>query len=193
MESVKTDPMLIQCIKSYVLSRESRSFEDCLPVRSDRGWLRLAKSQDKIGWRRFMEGMISKEFCEIQELHSKTSDEQRWSSPMSGNKWARLLCIKLLEVTHGTWLVRNFLIHDKVEGMLALEKKEELQLAIEEQLELGEDGLEEEDKYLLEIKLDDLGSTSGEVQHYWLLAIRSARQAYSLRRQQPTEDILDHG
>ena len=66
-------------------------------------------------------------------------------------------------------------------------------LAIEEQLELGEDGLEEEDKYLLEIKLDDLGSTSGEVQHYWLLAIRSARQAYSLRRQQPTEEILDHG
>jgi len=24
---------------------------------------RLARSQDKIGWRRFMEGMISKEFC----------------------------------------------------------------------------------------------------------------------------------
>lgn len=140
-----------------------------------------------------MEGMISKEFCGIQELHSESSGGQRWSSPMSGNKWARLLCIKLLEVTHGTWLVRNFLIHDKVEGMLALEKKEELQLAIEEQLELGEEGLEEEDKYLLEIKLDDLGSTSGEVQHYWLLAIRSARQAYSLRRQQPTEDILDHG
>jgi len=29
---------------------------------------KLARSQDQIGWRRFMEGMISKEFCEIQEV-----------------------------------------------------------------------------------------------------------------------------
>ena len=56
-------------------------------------------------------------------------------------------------------------------------RKEELQLLIEDQLELGEDGLEEEDKYLLEINLDDLTTTSGKTQTYWLLAIRGARDA----------------
>ena len=32
--------------------------------------------------------------------------------------------------SNGQWLVRNFLIHDKVSGMLALERKEELQIAL---------------------------------------------------------------
>ena len=45
-------------------------------------------------------------------------------------------------------------------GMLALERKEELQIAIEEQQEMGLEGLGEEDKYLMEINLD-LESTSG--------------------------------
>eukprot|EP00985_Skeletonema_marinoi_P030748 scaffold33695_cov96-Skeletonema_marinoi.AAC.2 len=31
-------------------------------------------------------------------------------------------------MTHGQWLVRNFLIHDNVSGMLALERKEAAQL-----------------------------------------------------------------
>ena len=56
-------------------------------------------------------------------------------------------------------------------GVNATLRKEELQSLIEDQLELGEEGLEEEDKYLLEINLDDLTTTSGETQTYWLLAI----------------------
>jgi len=68
--------------------------------------------------------------------------------------------------SNGQWLVRNFLIHDKVSGMLALERKEELQIAIEEQQEMGFDGLAEEDRYLLEINLEDLETTSGEHQAY---------------------------
>ena len=39
----------------------------------------------------------------------------------------------------------------------------------------------EEDKYLLEVNLDDLENTSGEQQEYWLLAIRAAREARRLR------------
>ena len=58
-------------------------------------------------------------------------------------------------------------------------------MEIERQQELGSDGLLEEDKYLLEVNLDDLNSTSGEWQEYWLLAIKAAREALLLRRQQP--------
>ena len=40
----------------------------------------------------------------------------------------------------------------------------------------------EEDKYLLEVNLEDLETTNGEGQEYWLLAIRAAREACRLRR-----------
>ena len=48
------------------------------------------------------------------------------------------------------------------------------------QQELGTEGLAEEDKYLMEINLDELETTSGEKQEYWLLAIRAARMATTL-------------
>eukprot|EP00984_Skeletonema_dohrnii_P032813 scaffold27594_cov76-Skeletonema_dohrnii-CCMP3373.AAC.2 len=80
---------------------------------------------------------------------------------LSGAKWAQGLSTKLMEMTHhGQWLVRNFLIHDNVSGMLALERKEDLQIAIEEQQAMGLEGLAEEDRYLMEINLDDLETTS---------------------------------
>ena len=50
--------------------------------------------------------------------------------------------------------------------MLALERKEDLQIAIEEQQEIGLEGLGEEDKYLMVINLDDLETASGEHQAF---------------------------
>ena len=53
--------------------------------------------------------------------------------------------------------------------------------AIEDQLELGGEGLDEQDRYLLEINLEDLETTTGEDQTYWLLAIQAARESRLLR------------
>jgi len=110
-------------------------------------------------------------------------------SHFSGAKWAQELSIKLMEVTHGQWLVRNFLIHDNVSGMLALEKKEDLQIAIEEDQAMGLDGLSEEDRYLMEINLDDLETASGEYQAYWLISVKAARDAFLIRRQQAQANV----
>ncbi len=43
------------------------------------------------------------------------------------------------------------------------------------------DGLLEEDQYLEEVNLEDLESTSGERQEYWLVAMRAAREAGLIR------------
>ena len=40
---------------------------------------------------------------------------------------------------------------------------------------VGEE-LVEDDKYLLEINLEDMETTSGEIQEYWLLAIQAAQE-----------------
>jgi hypothetical protein len=82
------------------------------------------------------------------------------------SQWSKGLVVKLLEVTHGQWLYLNVHVHDAISGALAIAKKEELQKAIEDELELGGEGLAEEDMHLLEINLDDLATTSGEDQTY---------------------------
>ena len=123
-----------------------------------------------------MEGMISKEAREIQ-----TSYANICGSALSATEWTKGVVVKLLEVTHGQWLYRNVQVYDTVTGTEATLRKEELQRLIEEQIELGGEGLEENDKYLLEINLEDLSTTSGETQTYWLLAIRAAREGRRLR------------
>ncbi|EJK56133.1 hypothetical protein THAOC_24037, partial [Thalassiosira oceanica] len=75
-----------------------------------------------------------------------------------------------------------FVVHDSIAGTLATQAKEVLQAELETQLELGADGLLEEDKYLLEVNLGNLEESNGDTQAYWLLAIRTAREAASIRR-----------
>ncbi len=56
----------------------------------------MAKAQDKLGWRRFMEGMITLKLVVVQEEY-----QLRAGAVMSIGKWASGFIIKLLEVTHG--------------------------------------------------------------------------------------------
>jgi hypothetical protein len=130
-----------------------------------------------------LEGMISKEILNGHYSSSFNSEEDM----PEPSKWAKGLVVKLLEITHGQWLYRNIHVHDAISGALATAKKEELQKAIEDELALGGAGLAEEDLYLLEINLDDLATSSGEDQTYWLLAIRAAREWRKLQRQRQAE------
>ena len=130
----------------------------------------LTQSQDLIGWRWFMEGMISKEITGIKKSYILLSIYH-----LSIERWMTGLITKLLEVTHGKCLYRNVHVHNSISGTTATLRKEEIQMEIEKHQELGTDSLEEGDKYLMEINLEDLENTSGEKQQYWLLAIRAAR------------------
>ena len=42
---------------------------------------------------------------------------------------------------------------------------------------MGGEELTEDDKYLLGVNLEDMDTTSGERQEYWILAIQAAREA----------------
>ncbi len=102
---------------------------------------------------------------------------------MSLEKWSSGLITRLLEITHGQWVYWNFIVHDLVLDTIATARKEELLQEIKWQQELGDEGLLEEDKYLAEVNLEGLETTSGEQQHYWLLAITTAQKAKILREQ----------
>ncbi len=68
-------------------------------------------------------------------------------------------------------------MHDRTTGTLISADKEELLKEVEYQLSLGPDGLDEQDRFLLECNFDELATTTGEHQEYWLLAIVAAREA----------------
>ncbi len=144
----------------------------------------MAVSQDTIGWRRFLEGMILTEITNIQRQYIAVNGLR-----MSLDKWCTGLITRLLEIMHGQWLYRNYIVHDPVSGMIATAKKEELLLEIERQRDLGNAGLLEEDTYLAEVNLEEMATFSGERQHYWLLAIQTARNYYALRAQRESQQI----
>ena len=73
------------------------------------------------------------------------------------------------------------MVHDSTTGTLITKRKEEIQLEIERQQEMGSAGLLEEDNVLAEVRLEDLESMNGGRQEYWLLAIKSARKAKANR------------
>ncbi len=81
---------------------------------------------------------------------------------------------------HTQWIYRCVLVHDRTTRMLILTHKEDLLKEIEYQLTLGPNTLAEEDRFLLGCNFDDLTTTTGEHQEYWLLAIKAAREASRL-------------
>lgn len=184
MKEVGTEPSLRRWLVAYARGRGAISMSDIV-VDEDRGVRAMGRSQDRIGWRRFMEGMISKEILALQEEHVEAGE-----CKLSLRAWAQGLITKLLEATHGQWLYRNMHVHDTVSGVVATARKEEIQQFIEDQLDLGGEGLDEQDKFLLDINLGDLETSSGEDQHYWLLQIQAARQDRALREQEERQQQL---
>ena len=73
---------LLECIVSYVQGRGAKTMRECCQSLGPR-YKKLAKSQDMIGWRRFMEGMISKEIVSLQKQHLTVN-----GSEMSLERWA---------------------------------------------------------------------------------------------------------
>jgi hypothetical protein len=132
------DPDLRECIYEYAMGCSGRTMaEICSDHGCDGRYQGMARAQDAIGWRRFMEGMICKEIWAIQKTYTAFS-----GSRTIAEKWTGELITKLLEVTHSQWLYRNIQVHDKVSGMLATLRKEEIQMEIEEQQVMGSEGLQ---------------------------------------------------
>ena len=66
LKESKTAPYLRDCIMEYVRGQGDLQFQGICEAKGR--FLRpLGVSQDKIGWRRFMEGMVSKEFEQQHE------------------------------------------------------------------------------------------------------------------------------
>ena len=102
-----TDQKLAYWIPKYILMWGNKPFAD-MGAMSPRVKA-LAQSQDKIGYRNFMEGYISTHFYEIQNLHLAMS-----SSFLNGADWAKQIISKILHVTHSQWIFYNISLRNKI-------------------------------------------------------------------------------
>jgi hypothetical protein len=176
LREVETDPKLRSCIVEFARGRGQVIMSEICSDMDTRFQL-MARDQDNIGWRRFMEGMICLRLREIQltfaHIEGARTTPEKWGQGIVTNE--------LLETTHGQWLYRCVQVHNRVQGTLATLRKEDLQREIENQQEQGFDDLLEEDRYLAEVNLEDLENSSGEQQEYWLVAMKVAREAKLLQ------------
>jgi hypothetical protein len=139
----------------------------------------LAQSQDKIGYRNFMEGYISIHFYKIQNFHLAMS-----SSFINGADWAKQFISKILHITHSQWIFRIFSLHDNRNGYLHKKKAEETALDLESLAGLAPEDVPAESRFLLEINFSDLNKSNVEMQQYWILAINAALTAQRRQRAQ---------
>jgi hypothetical protein len=178
LSNTGTEPTLQTCLVEYAQGRGSISMMEVCQGMGEI-YISMANNQDRIEWWRFMEGMVCKKICGIQEAYAMIKG-MHTSAP----RWTTGLVLKLLEMTHGQWLYRNLQVHNAIAGTRVTTQKEQIQHEIKHQLELGATELLQEDKYLMEINLEDMESTLGKCQEYWLLVITAAWEAKILRKQQ---------
>jgi hypothetical protein len=161
----------------YLWGRGALSCYECsIAINLPHIFQEFAESQGIIGWDNFVMGMVSSKLLPIQSdflLHSKSSSR--------ATCWISGLITQLLQVTHTQWIYRCILVHDRTTGTLISRHKEELLKEIDCQLTLGLEGLAEEDRFLLECNFDNLITTTGEHQEYWLLTIQAAREVSRIR------------
>jgi hypothetical protein len=109
----KTDLELIYWIpkSKYILMRNNKQFSQLGHMLQK--MRTLTESQDKIGWRKFMEGYISMHFYSIKRFHLLLS-----SNYLNGADWIRQFINKILQLTHLQWIYKNISLHDKHQGYL---------------------------------------------------------------------------
>ena len=92
-------------------------------------------NQSKLGWRRLIEGTISKRWRAIQDHYYRTMNIPKFS-----DMWAARLIVKMWEIIYSIWQHRNSCLHntpmaDLMGGSYALER------ALRNEWELGFEGL----------------------------------------------------
>ena len=127
-------------------------------------------------------GMVSHKLLAIQSAHFHTAGKSYCAT-----RWIAGLITQLLQVVHTQWIYRCILVHDRTTGVLISTHNADLLKEIEHQLSLGPDDLAKKDPFLLECNFDDITSTTGEAQGYWLLGIQTAREASRIRTEARAE------
>ena len=107
----RTEPQIAYWVPKFIMYRGNIYFSETRDMSPE--ILALARSQDLIEWKNFIEGRISKSFYEIQSCY--LADAQSY---MNGHDWTQKFISKILQITHSQWIYKNISFHDEEMGYL---------------------------------------------------------------------------
>jgi hypothetical protein len=142
-----------------------------------------ATTQDRIGWRNFVEGKISKEWRILQSRHYLEIASRR-----SGDRWAEKLVTKLLELVHSMWKYRNSILHERDKDGLKVRDGAELTAAVNEQFVLGHAGLARGDRHFI----SRVAQLPVAERRAWLEGVTLARQTFEVELDSGMESMREN-
>ena len=166
----KTNCDLAYWIPKWIKCRGVKRLQDM--GRRTGNMLSLAKGQDLIGYRHFMEGRISKQFWSMQSRHLAMS-----AGHMNGTEWTKGFITRILKITQSQWIYRNVSFHDKQHGYAKRKRVEELNHTIRHMCDTNPRNLPQESRFLLERNGNDLSNESMLKKEYWVESMEAAIKA----------------
>ena len=168
MDSVGTHPDIASCIMDTLRNRDlAASFV----ASSNDITMAAASEQDSIGCHNFIQGRISKKWRDLQASYFRTSGSKR-----SSRRWAEGLVSYLLDIVHRQWTHRCSILHERDSQGMKLKDGEALETSINEQFDLGVDGLLTRDHHYITRGSAAVHSMRAAEKLLWLSAIISARE-----------------
>lgn len=173
-----THPELAYWIPKYIGCRGTVLFADLGPMSP--AMMKVATSQDTIGWRNFMEGRVSKHIMLLQRRHLLES-----SSRLTTTSWMKQFISRVLHITHSQWLFRNFMLHDNNAGYLKLKERTSAAIQIDALSQVKPSAIPADSHFLLEFDTESLLRADSDTQHYWIAAMEAAVMAKASKPHPP--------
>jgi hypothetical protein len=133
--------------------------------------LQVAKCQDIIGWKLFLKGRITKKIRLLQTFQCSASPCQ-----MNGAEWVKHFFSRLLHISHGQWVLRNFTLHNQTRGYLRLQERQQVLEEMDPLAEADPANIPQESQFLLEMDFSSLLCSFFERQSYWVMVMKAARR-----------------
>ena len=134
--------------------------------------LQVAKYQDIIGWKLFLEGRITKEIRFLLNFHCAAS-----LCRMNGAEWVKHFISRLLHISHGQWVLQNFILHGQTRGYLRLQDCIQVLEEMDQMADEDPSNILKESWSLLKVDFSSLLCLSFEHQLYWVMAMKTAQRA----------------
>lgn len=166
----RTDAELRYWLIKFLLFRGERSMSslgDMSPAVKT-----VASGIDSIGWDDLLHGRIPISLLTFQHSYCASLGNR-----MNGADWAKAFVIKLLDISHGQWMYRNFSLHNKNRGHLQLSHQAEVLSEIAILAESRPEDIPPESRFLLELETATLDLQSLARQEYWVAAMKAALKA----------------
>ena len=134
---------------------------------------KVAEDMDMIGWTDLFHGRIPLSLTKFQQAYCASIN-----SRMTGADWTKAFVTKLLNISHGQWMYRNFSLHNKTRGHLRLTQQAEVLSEIAKNLAVSKpEDIPPESRFLLEVEVITLDGQSLARQEYWITAMKAALKA----------------